>query len=63
MDKLKIFRQNKGLSQVKFAQKIGVSQSMYEKVERGYMKPSRNFMGKLKKTYPEANIDSIFFGF
>ncbi|MGN7192845.1 helix-turn-helix domain-containing protein [Bacillus mycoides] len=61
MKELREFRKKKKLSQVRFAKKIGVSQSMYEKVERGVIPPSRAFMEKIKLTYPEVNIDFIFF--
>jgi transcriptional regulator with XRE-family HTH domain len=43
------------------ARKMGVSMSMYEKVERGFAKPSRGFMEKLKEQFPDASIDEIFF--
>jgi transcriptional regulator with XRE-family HTH domain len=59
--KLKKFRLLEELSQVNFAKKIGVSISLYEKVERGDMLASRNFMSKIKNEYPEINIDEIFF--
>lgn len=58
---LREFRDSKGLTQLEMARNVGVSLSMYEKVERGYMKASRNFMEKVKNKYPYINIESIFF--
>lgn len=61
MDRLKEFRKGKGLSQDAMARKIGVSLSMYEKVETGRAHTSSAFMARVKKAFPDANIDSIFF--
>lgn len=58
---LKQFRKEKKLTQQEMANSIGVSLSMYEKVERGYIKASRNFMDALKVKYPQIEIDKIFF--
>ena len=43
------------------ASELGVSLSMYAKVEQGTAKAGRNFMEKIKRKYPEASIDHIFF--
>ena len=61
MCELKEFRTQKGLSQEKMASELGVSLSMYAKVEQGTAKAGRHFMEKIKRTYPEASIDHIFF--
>lgn len=61
MNALRRFRNSTGLSQDNMARKLGVSLSMYEKVERGNAKPSRGFMEKIKEQFPEASIDEIFF--
>ena len=61
MNPLREFRQTTGLSQDRMARRMGVSMSMYEKVERGFAKPSRGFMEKLKEQFPDASIDEIFF--
>lgn len=61
MCKLKEFRIEKGLSQEKMAIKLGVSLSMYAKVEQGAAKASRTFMERIKYNYPDASIDHIFF--
>jgi len=61
MCRLREFRMEKGLSQEKMAIKLGVSLSMYAKVEQGAAKAGRAFMERIKGCYPEANIDKIFF--
>ena len=61
MCKLREFRAQKGLSQEKMASELGVSLSMYAKVEQGAAKAGRAFMEKVKEHYPEASIDHIFF--
>lgn len=61
MCKLREFRTQKGISQEKMAIKLGVSLSMYAKVEQGAAKAGRAFMERIKNCYPEASIDHIFF--
>lgn len=61
LEHLKQLRRENNLSQKEMAEVIGVSLSMYEKVERGNIKASRNFMEALKNTYPHIDIDFIFF--
>lgn len=60
--RLKVFRQEIKLTQQQMACSIGVSLSMYEKVERGSIKASRNFIAALKYKYPHIDINYIFFG-
>ncbi|WP_018592575.1 helix-turn-helix transcriptional regulator [Terrisporobacter glycolicus] len=55
------FRNKKGMSQVQFARKIGVSTSYLSKIELGDRQPSFGFMRKFKKAFNEADIDKIFF--
>lgn len=59
--KLKEFRQSKGLSQEQFAIKMGVSYSMLVKVENGRANASKGFLDKIKKAFPDINIDAVFF--
>ncbi len=59
--RLKELRTGCGFSQDGMAKHLGVSLSFYEKVERGDMKPSRNFMLKVKARFPHVSMDSIFF--
>lgn len=58
---LKRMRKELKLTQKSMAKSMGVSLSMYEKVERGHKKASRNFMESFKKKYPEVIIDEVFF--
>ena len=49
------------LSQREMAKKIGVSLTLYSKVELGERNPSYNFLTKFKKAFKDADIDAIFF--
>lgn len=62
MEYLKKFRLSLNLTYQEFADSIGVSKSLYAKVERGERKPSRQFTEKLKKTYPQFDIN-IFYAY
>ena len=59
---LELFRNSLNLTRQEFADSIEVSKSLYEKVETGQRKPSRNFIEKLKRKYPQfdANIFYVF---
>ena len=61
MQRLKQFRKEKGLSQEKMASALGITLSMYEKVESGRTGCSAAFMKRLKAAYPDADIDFLFF--
>lgn len=61
MNNLREFRVQQGISQEKMAFELGISFSMYAKVEQGAAKAGRAFMEKVKTRYPEASIDHIFF--
>jgi transcriptional regulator with XRE-family HTH domain len=61
MEKLKMFRKEKGLSQDAMARKLGITLSMYEKVEQGRAGASAAFMKRVKSTFPEVDINDIFF--
>lgn len=62
MKQLELFRNSLNLTRQEFADSIEVSKSLYEKVETGQRKPSRNFIEKLKRKYPQfdANIFYVF---
>lgn len=62
LNKLQAFRRAKGLTQEEFAQRLGFTFSMVSKVENGAAKPSRNFMERVKQTFPDADINALFFG-
>lgn len=59
--RLREFREDKNLTQKEMAHRIGTSVSMYEKVERGYIRASRNFIDKSKQSFPEIDIEEFFF--
>ena len=58
---LKKFRKDLNMTQPEMAKVLGFSLSMYEKVERGTVPASRNFISALKENYPDVDIDYIFF--
>lgn len=60
MEQLKAFRTSLGLTVREFAKSIEVSKSLYEKVESGDRKPSREFTTKLKKKYPQFDVNIFF---
>lgn len=60
MQQLKDFRSSLGLTMSEFAEKINVSRSLYEKVESGFRKPSREFTTKLKEKYPQFDVNIFF---
>lgn len=55
-DKLREVRKTYGLNQATFAEKAGISLSIYSKWEGGSRQPSRKIYQKLLTTYPEINI-------
>lgn len=61
MNNLRELRKENGFSQEQMAAELGVSLSMYQKVEQGNAKAGWAFMEKLKCRFPEASIDHIFF--
>ncbi|WP_250673514.1 helix-turn-helix transcriptional regulator [Paraclostridium ghonii] len=61
MNTLVDFRNLNNLTQKQMADKIGVTLSMYSKVELGLRNPSYDFLVKFKKVFKDINIDSIFF--
>lgn len=60
MNCLKEFRISLGLTIQQFAYSMKVSKSLYEKVESGIRKPSREFISKLKMTYPQFDVNIFF---
>ena len=60
MEVLKKFRISLKLTIQEFANSINVSKSLYEKVESGDRKPSREFTTKLKKEYPQFDVNIFF---
>lgn len=60
MEELKKFRKSLSLTSQEFAEKIGISKSLYDKVETGIRKPSREFTTKLKSKYPQFDVNIFF---
>lgn len=60
MEALKEFRSSLNLTAQEFANEIGVSKSLYDKLETGARKPSREFLTKLKKKYPQFDVNIFF---
>lgn len=60
MKTLKDFRISLNLTLQEFASSIGVSKSLYQKVESGDRKPSREFTTKLKIKYPQFDVNIFF---
>ena len=58
---LQEFRRSRGLTQDAMARLLGVTMSIYAKVEEGHAEASAAFMRRLKRAFPEANIDALFF--
>ena len=54
------FRKDNGYTTKTMAQNIGVSQSLYEKIEFGARLPSRSFLKKFKETYPDFDMNIFF---
>lgn len=61
MENLKSVRLSHDLSQADMARELGVSLSLYTKVELGIVPASRAFMEKFKSRFPNESIDFIFF--
>lgn len=60
MQELKNFRISLNLTIPQFADEIKCSKSLYEKVESGARKPSREFITKLKTRYPQFDTNILF---
>lgn len=56
------FRKSKQLSTEELANQMGISRSLYEKVEYGIRNPSYGFTTKLKALYEDADIDQLVQG-
>ena len=60
MEELKNFRKSMSMTAEEFADSIGVSKSLYEKVENGFRRPSSVFTSKLKTKYPQFDVNIFF---
>lgn len=60
MKMLKDFRAKHGYSREQMAQKLGISLSLYNKVEFDARTPSKNFLDRFKKTFPDFDMNIFF---
>ncbi len=60
MKELELFRKSLNLTRQEFADAIKISKSLYEKVETGQRKPSRNFVEKLKNKFPQFDTNIFY---
>lgn len=60
MEQIKEFRISLKLTVQEFADIIEVSKSLLEKIEMGNRKPSREFLEKLKRKYPQFDVNVFF---
>jgi len=55
------FRNSRNLTQREMSIRMGVTLTLYSKVELGIRNPSYNFLKKFKDTFKDADINEIFF--
>lgn len=60
MKELKEFRESMNMTRETFANSIGISKSLYEKIESGVRGTSKGFTQKLKKRYPQFDVNIFF---
>ena len=60
-EKLKEHRERMGKTTYQMAEIIGISDSLYTKIERGERNPSYGFLKKFTAAFPEMDIDKLFF--
>ena len=58
---LRDFRMKRSMSLQEMSDYIGVSKSLYEKIEYGQRTPSFNFVKKFKSKFPQSDTDLLFF--
>ena len=58
--KINNFRKNKRLSIEELAKRLGYSVSFVKKVVYGEREPSRSFYTKLKKEFPDTDMNIFF---
>jgi hypothetical protein len=54
------FRKNNFFTKQEMANKLGVSLSLYEKVECSDRHPSRSFLSKFKEVFPSYDMNIFF---
>ena len=60
MDALKKFRTENQLSREQMAQNLGISVSLYNKVEFDARTPSGNFLKRFKSAFPNFDMNIFF---
>lgn len=60
MDKLKEIRESENLSVEQMAKKLGISKSLYTKLESGARTPSINVIKRIKNAYPSVDANIFF---
>lgn len=55
------FREHQKLTVAQMSEILGVSRSLYQKIEYGNRGASRKFIQRFKKTFPTSDIVAIFF--
>ena len=60
MEWLKSFRNENGYTLDEMAEILGISKSLYEKIEYNDRAPSRNFLTKFKKAFPDVDMNVFF---
>ena len=60
MEWMKKFRNSKGFTASEMADKLGISKSLYEKIEYDDRQHSRNFMERFKKAFPDFDMNIFF---
>ena len=60
-NKLLELRLKNGFTQKEMAAKLNTTLTFYSKIEMGIRNPSFNFIQKVKTTFPNENMDEIFF--
>lgn len=60
MDCLIEFRKDNSLTKQEMANMLGVSLSLYEKVECSDRQPSRSFLSKFKEVFPSYDMNIFF---
>lgn len=60
MEALKQFRAEKGFTREEMAERLNISTSLYDKIEYGDRKPSREFLKKFKEAFPTYDMNIFF---
>lgn len=59
-DGVRKIRSDLNITAHKMAETIGISSSLYIKIEQGERNPSFGFLKKLKAAFPDVDINPIF---